>query len=116
MPYAPKIRTYLLWFFALGVALVSLRFLIIGVAAGFSGVPAMAEHLPDRNIAFFFSISASPVALILGLFQFLPRLRASNPTLHRGTGRFYWLMVLGGGLAGLVVVCGALDRAGGRPG
>ena len=106
MPYAPKIRTYLMWFFSLGVALVSLRFLIIGVEAGFSGVPEMAEHLKDRNLAFFLHISASPVALILGLFQFLPRLRANNPTLHRWTGRLYVLMVLIGGLAGLVLVLG----------
>ena len=116
MPYAPKIRTYLMWFFSLGVALMSLRFLIIGVEAGFSGVPEMAEHLKDRNLAFFLHISASPVALILGLFQFLPRLRANNPTLHRWTGRLYVLMVLIGGLAGLVLVFGAFDRPGAASG
>lgn len=112
MLYAEKIRAPLMWFFSLGVALVSLRFLILGLEGAFAGVPEMMEHLEARNLAFILHVSASPVALILGLFQFLPRLRAKNPALHRWSGRLYVALVLIGGSAGLVLVLGMFDRPG----
>lgn len=110
MERAARIRTYLIWFFALGVALASARFLIMGVEAAFAGLPEMAEHLKDRNLAFILHVSASPIALVLGLFQFLPGLRAKSPALHRWSGRLYVALVLIGGMAGLVLALGISGR------
>jgi uncharacterized membrane protein len=94
-------------FLSVSVALVSFRFLLQGLDAAFTG---MEGHIADRRTAFLIHIIASPVALAAGVLQFLPRLRAWRPALHRWTGRLYALAILCGGLAGLVM---ALDTAGG---
>jgi uncharacterized membrane protein len=41
------------------------------------------------------------LALALGPFQFLPRLRARRPALHRWMGRLYLIAILLGGTGGL---------------
>jgi len=71
-----KIRIILFWFLALSVALVSYRFLALGLERAF---PVMLGHIAERNLSFILHISASPVALAVGLFQFLPKLRARRP-------------------------------------
>ncbi len=43
------------------------------------------------------------IALLIGGLQFLPRLRATRPRLHRLIGRVYLLSVLAGGLGGLSI-------------
>jgi uncharacterized membrane protein len=53
-------------------------------------------------------VSASPVALALGLAQFLPHFRARWPGLHRWSGRIYALAVLTGGLSGLAMALGII--------
>jgi len=107
MQYIFKIRIFLFWFTSLVVALLSYRFLGLGMETAF---PSMLGHITDRNLAFILHISASPVALVLGLFQFLPRLREKRPSVHRWSGRVYGLAVLIGGLSGLVVALGSFDR------
>jgi len=104
-----KIRTFFLWFLSLGVALVSYRFVLLGLEGAFPD-PEMLAHIANQNLAFILHISASPLALIAGLFQFVPGLRARRPGLHRWTGRLYVLAVLVGGLSSLVMVLGMLDR------
>lgn len=89
------------------VALVTLRFLPLGMQAAF---PDMSQHLAERNLAFLLHIGAGPVALVMGVFQFMPRLRAKRPTLHRWTGRIYVMAVLIAGLAGLALALGSLER------
>lgn len=86
---------------------MSYRFLGLGLEPAF---PSMLGHIADRNLAFILHISASPVALVLGLFQFLPRLRKEHPGAHRWSGRVYGLAVLIGGLSGLIVAFGSFDR------
>ena len=102
-----KTGVYLIWFLSLGVALVSYRFLALGLGAAF---PVMANHIASLSLAFLLHVSASPIALALGLFQFLPKLRAKRPALHRWSGRAYGLAILIGGLSGLVISYGSLDR------
>jgi len=103
------IRIFFLWFLSLGVALVSLRFILLGLEASFPD-PEMLAHIANQNLAFVLHVSASPIALIAGLFQFVPKLRARRPGLHRWTGRIYALSVLIGGLSGLMLAFGMLDR------
>lgn len=107
MQYVSNARVILLWFLSLAVALVSYRFLAMGLVPAF---PGMEGHIANRSVVFFIHISVSPVALVLGLFQFLPRLRTRRPGLHRWTGRIYALAVLIGGLAGLILALGSFDR------
>jgi len=107
MQYASKIGFSLFWLAALAIALVSYRFLALGLATAF---PSMLGHITDRNLVFLMHIVASPIALVLGLFQFLPRLRETRPALHRWNGRAYGLAVLTGGIAGLILALGSFDR------
>jgi uncharacterized membrane protein len=102
-----KIPKVLIWIISLAIALMSFRFMALGLEEAF---PGMSGHIKDRNLAFLLHVSASPVALALGLFQFLPGLRARRPGLHRWTGRIYVLAVFVGGLAGFVVAMGSFDR------
>jgi len=99
----------LLWFLSFGVALVSLRFLILGISPTFGAVPVMADHIANRNLAFVLHVSASPIVLITGLFQFVPKLRIRRPALHRWTGRIYVLSAMIGGLAGLALAYGSMS-------
>jgi Predicted membrane protein (DUF2306) len=107
MQYVSKVRVFLLWFFSLAIALVSYRFLALGLEASF---PDMLGHITARRLAFVLHISASPIALALGLLQFLPRLRGRYRALHRWTGRIYGLAVLVGGVAALVMALGSFER------
>lgn len=89
---------------SLAVALLSWRFLGLGLDAAF---PSMAGHLADRPAAFLLHVLAGPVALALGALQLVPRIRATRPGLHRQVGRCYALACCLGGLAGLVLAPGA---------
>lgn len=51
--------------------------------------------------ALYIHIIPSVVAMALGPFQFLPKLRARRPLLHRWMGRIYLGSVLIGGISGL---------------
>ncbi|MEE9374758.1 MAG: DUF2306 domain-containing protein [Rhizobiaceae bacterium] len=82
------------------VALVSYRFLALGLDLAF---PVMQEHLLERRFWFTLHISAAPLALFVGGFQFFPKLRAKRRNLHRWMGRVYGVAVLMGGVAGLVL-------------
>ncbi|MFC8447858.1 DUF2306 domain-containing protein [Kitasatospora sp. NPDC057223] len=55
--------------------------------------PALALH-----------VGGAVVALLAGPWQFLPRLRARRPRLHRWTGRVYVLTATATGLGGLLLV------------
>ena len=98
MQYLSRIRILLLWLTSVAVALVSYRFLALGLETAF---PGMLGHIAERKLIFILHISAAPLVLVLGLFQFLPRLRAKRPAVHRWGGRLYGGGVLVGGLAGL---------------
>ncbi|MCI4665591.1 MAG: DUF2306 domain-containing protein [Neomegalonema sp.] len=80
------------------VALTSYRFIFLGVAPAFPGMP---EHISDRTLYFIAHIVASPIALAAGAIQFWPKLRARRPALHRWVGRLYGIAILVGGVSGL---------------
>jgi len=103
----PRIAMALLALFSVVVALVSLRFLILGLEPAFVG---MIDHVRERRLVFLAHVIAAPLALGFGVMQFFPGLRARRPALHRWTGRFYVAMVVAGGVSGLVL---AFDTVGG---
>ena len=61
----------------------------------------LAPSLRAHGVAISLHIVGAILALALGPFQFLPRLRGRRPTVHRWMGRLYLLGVLAGGAAGL---------------
>jgi uncharacterized membrane protein len=107
MSYLSKSGQILFWVMTLGVALVSYRFFPLGLEQAFQG---MSAHILERPLAFIMHISLAPVALIIGLFQFLPGLRSRRPALHRWSGRIYLLAVTVSGFAGLTMALASFDR------
>ena len=93
-----RTRIALLWFFALGVALVSWRFMVGGVEATMDFV---AYHAQLRPIAFFSHVIFAPVALALVPFQLWQGLRQNRPGVHRLLGRLYGFAIVISGLGGL---------------
>ncbi|VAW17378.1 membrane protein, putative [hydrothermal vent metagenome] len=87
------------------VALVSYRFLALGIDDAF---PDFKDHIALRNLAFVAHVTASPIALFIGAFQFFPKMRAKRPTLHHWMGRIYGVSVLVGGVSGIALALGAV--------
>jgi uncharacterized membrane protein len=92
---------------AAGVALFSLRF----AAAPFGAWPSidpdirgLVERFPLPTLT---HMLVAPLALLLGPFQFLPRLRGRYPRLHRWSGRVYVAACLIAGVSGLVTAFAA---------
>jgi Predicted membrane protein (DUF2306) len=89
---------------AVGVALYSLRFL--GVPFGYraaidAGIRDVIAHVPLQALT---HMLVAPVALLLGPFQFLPRLRTLYPRFHRYSGRVYVASCVIAGAAALATV------------
>lgn len=75
--------------------------------AGLSGGEDFQERFAQFPLYGTFHVLGSGVALLLGGFQFLPRLRARRIQLHRWLGRTYLIAVLIGGLGGIVMAAQA---------
>ena len=80
------------------VAVVSWRFIVLGVEASMT---FMLYHAEQRPLFFFAHVGFAPLALLLMPFQFWTGLRARRPYLHRWIGRAYGLAVLLSGVGGL---------------
>ena len=92
------------------VALYSLRFLGVFVGAWPSigdDIRGVVEQWPVRALA---HMLVAPVALFVGPFQFMSKLRAKHPRLHRWSGRVYVVACLIAGVAGFAT---ALHASGG---
>jgi uncharacterized membrane protein len=99
------------------IALSVLSLGVVGYAvAVYALLPLGAAVHPDMRttfeaharLAIYAHVFASAVALALGPFQFVTRLRATHSGLHRWSGRLYLgLGVLVGGIAGLFVAFSA---------
>jgi len=64
--------------------------------------PDMRAAFESNRVVVYVHVFASSVALLLGPFQFMDKLRAERLNLHRWMGRLYLgVGVLAGGLAGL---------------
>lgn len=83
------------------VALVSYRYV--------AGVGLMAPNvMANRFLQPWLVLHAggASTALLIGAFQFMPRVRASGPWLHRWLGRTYAAGCLIGGVSGLALAAG----------
>jgi len=84
---------------ALLVVLYALVLLIVPDARP----PFLQERYNRIPLAVLVHIGASAVAMALGPFQFISRLRNRRPAIHRFMGRLYLIGVLAGGAAGFVM-------------
>jgi uncharacterized membrane protein YozB (DUF420 family) len=107
MPSLSRLRLSLFWVLCFGIAIVSWRFIPLGVEAAMGFV---AYHADLRPLALFAHVGLAPVALMLMPVQLLPGLRARRPRLHRWIGRSYAAAILLSGLGGLALALGT--RAG----
>jgi uncharacterized membrane protein len=86
---------------AAGVALVSLRFFFLSFVQA-SG-PEFGAHLAKHGVLFLLHAGGGLVALLVGAWQFFPKLRGKYLSLHRLIGRVYVVAILIGGISGLFI-------------
>jgi uncharacterized membrane protein len=96
-----KTSYVLLAMLSVAVALYSLRFAAvpwdIWLAVG-DDIRDVVERVPWQALT---HMIAAPIALLVGPFQFLAKVRARRPALHRWMGRIYVVACLAAGMAGL---------------
>jgi hypothetical protein len=92
---------------SIGVAVVAPLAWLLGAYAELPDAPPLVAHLLDRyateRVVFLGHIVFGGIALLVGPFQLMPRLRARYPRLHRSTGYGYIFAVALAGSAGLVM-------------
>lgn len=93
-----RFPVYFAVLFSTLVALMSWRFLVLGVEAS---MEVMLYHAQQRPVQFFAHVLLGPLALLLTLLQLWVWLRVSHPVLHRWLGRAYALCVAIAGVGGL---------------
>lgn len=104
MLLAAKIWRITFWITSIAVALVSWRFLALGMEAAFANLPYQVEQ---QRLLFTTHVVFGPIALMIAPFQLMTRLRVRRPALHRWMGVSYCLAVLLGGVSGFLIGFGA---------
>lgn len=87
---------------SVGIALYAWHYLLPNAFAP----PGIKEN-PMAYPWLFVHAGLAGIAMLLGPFQFLPRLRMKQPRLHRWIGRTYVFACLFGGSAGLALATGS---------
>jgi hypothetical protein len=87
----------LMTFLSLAIVLVVSRYFTLDPAVYF---PQQRQVYLAHQTGIILHIAGGVLALGLGPFQFLSRLRTNWPLVHRWLGRFYLLGILLGGIAG----------------
>ena len=95
-----KMQGGLFWFLSIGVALVSYRFVALGMEAGF---PNMVHQLVSTNYAFHLHVIFGPLALAIAPFQLSDKFRSRSHRRHRLLGRIYVGAVMMAGLTGILI-------------
>lgn len=100
----------LMAFLAIGVAIAAIAPYATFNPANFNGATArFATESTLRYVGLYVHIFSGGIALIIGPFQFLTRLRNRRPTLHRWMGRIYLLSILFGGLSAFLIAPGMIS-------
>ncbi|MBL4808081.1 MAG: DUF2306 domain-containing protein [Rhodobacteraceae bacterium] len=66
----------------------------------------MIGHLTDRRTMFIAHISGASIALVIGGYQFFPKMRNKHRARHRWLGRVYGISILIGGVSGFFIAFG----------
>ena len=107
-------KKQILWgvmaFFAISVGIVALAPYATFDSSNFNNATARyATETPLRYAGLFIHAFSGGIALLLGPFQFLQKLRDRRPTLHRWMGRIYLTGILLGGLSAFVIAPGMIS-------
>jgi uncharacterized membrane protein len=100
MFYLMKIRRFTFWFLSIVVALVSYRFVVLGMDEAFAG--AVHQLLASKE-AFYLHIIAAPIALAIAPFQLSKKVRARSIRRHRLMGKVYCVAVFLAGISGVII-------------
>jgi hypothetical protein len=96
-----KLGRYAVVFLSVGIAVQAMRYMAVpaNIWLGVDdGIRHVIERVPLQALT---HMIFGPIALFAGAFQFLPKLRAHRPRLHRWTGRVYMIAGLISGAAAL---------------
>jgi Predicted membrane protein (DUF2306) len=90
----------------IGLGLVLCTSLAIGLyaflfQAGLSGSPEFQARFDTKPVFAAMHVLGSGMALLIGPFQFMTRIRSRLPILHRWLGRTYVVLILVGGVGGI---------------
>lgn len=97
-------RTWIGWWVITILATGVAGYGAVAMMLSLSGqLPSMTHHFPDKTVAAAVHFGVGGFVLLVGPFQFLPRLRARRPSLHRWTGRLYVTGCLASAIAALVL-------------
>ena len=88
----------LMTFLSIGIVIVASRYLSMDPNVYF---PNQREVYMAQQFGIMAHVIGGILALGLGPFQFITKLRSKWPNIHRWIGRFYLIGILIGGLAGL---------------
>jgi uncharacterized membrane protein len=100
----------LMAFLAIGVAIAAIAPYATFNPDNFNNATSrFADETPLRLAGLYVHAFAGGTALIIGPFQFLSRLRARRPTLHRWMGRIYLIGILLSGLAAFLIAPGMIS-------
>ncbi|QEE35651.1 DUF2306 domain-containing protein [Octadecabacter sp. SW4] len=95
-----KIQQGMFWFLSIVVALVSYRFIVLGMEVVYAN--ETHQLLTFKN-AFYLHIITAPIALFVAPFQLSKRFRAKSIRRHRLMGRIYCAAVLLAGVTGVLI-------------
>ena len=100
----------LMAFLAIGVACVAIAPYATFNPDNFNNATSrFADETPLRLAGLYVHAFGGGIALIIGPFQFLSRLRNRRPILHRWMGRIYLIAVLLSGLAAFLIAPGMIS-------
>lgn len=100
----------LMAFLAIGVAFAAIAPYATFNPGNFNNATSrFADETPLRVAGLYIHMFAGGMALIIGPFQFLNRLRGRKPTLHRWMGRIYLVGILLGGLSAFLIAPGMVS-------
>ena len=97
-------------FFAIGIALAAVGPYLTFDSSNFNNATERYVTAPKiQYIGLFVHAVSGGIALLIGPFQFLQRLRDKRPTLHRWMGRIYLTGILFGGLSAFIIAPGIIS-------
>ena len=115
-----RVARVTLWVFAFAVAFAAARYFVtppplmepplsFANPAADAGANLAPTLYRSHRILFLMHVGGGLVALVVGLFQFIGRLRDARPNIHRALGFTYLTAVLAGAAAGLPLSLLILD-------
>ena len=100
----------LMAFLAIGVAFAAIAPYATFNPDNFNNATSrFADETPLPLAGLYVHAFSGGIALIIGPFQFISRLRTRRPTLHRWMGRIYLVAILFGGLSAFLIAPGMIS-------